>query len=260
VTLHYFSVRARGEPIRMLMRYADIPFTNEYVAVESWMGLKEKGVYAKAPGATHATLPVLFLEENGQQIPDSLAIAEWIAKEAPSKQLMGADPDRTRFLWLSLDAEEAPWGGNGRATLGVINPLLNFFPMSDSLQKIPGFLSSLKRVLSWWSDEVKRTEGDFLGGAAPSIADFKIFHTLNNISTLFGEAYFNKAVTQSLRAWYASMAPAPSGLLPEGAPPSGLGPSGHAGQLHPPRQPQRASCHEGRPQRSRCLGPGQPSV
>jgi len=209
VTLHYFSVRARGEPIRMLMRYADIPFTNVYVAVESWMGLKEKGVYAKAPGATHATLPVLFLEENGQQIPDSLAIAEWIAKEAQSKQLMGADPDRTRFLWLSLDAEEAPWGGNGRATLGVINPLLNFFPMSDSLQKIPGFLSSLKRVLSWWSDEVKRTEGDFLGGAAPSIADFKIFHTLNNISTLFGEAYFNKAVTQSLQAWYASMAALP---------------------------------------------------
>ena len=81
--------------------------------------------------------------------------------------------------------------------------------MSDSLQKIPGFLSSLKRVLSWWSDEVKRTEGDFLGGAAPSIADFKIFHTLNNISTLFGEAYFNKAVTQSLRAWYASMAALP---------------------------------------------------
>ena len=56
MTLHYFSVRARGEPIRMLMRYADIPFTNVYVAVESWMGLKEKGVYAKAPGATHATL------------------------------------------------------------------------------------------------------------------------------------------------------------------------------------------------------------
>jgi glutathione S-transferase len=43
VTLHYFGIFGRGEPIRMMLHYFNVPFTDHQVAMEEWPGLKSSG-------------------------------------------------------------------------------------------------------------------------------------------------------------------------------------------------------------------------
>ena len=39
-TLHYFSIYVRGEPIRMLLNHANIPFKNQIIEFAEWPALK----------------------------------------------------------------------------------------------------------------------------------------------------------------------------------------------------------------------------
>jgi len=43
VTLHYFGIFGRGEPIRLMLHYFNTPFTDHMVAMEDWPALKSSG-------------------------------------------------------------------------------------------------------------------------------------------------------------------------------------------------------------------------
>ncbi|XP_069174518.1 hematopoietic prostaglandin D synthase [Procambarus clarkii] len=70
--LIYFNARGRAELIRWIFAYGDIPYTDERVEKEDWPE-KKKNV----PGGK---VPVLMVD--GKPLPQSLAIARYVAKQA----------------------------------------------------------------------------------------------------------------------------------------------------------------------------------
>uniref|UniRef100_A0A6P7GHN4 glutathione transferase n=1 Tax=Diabrotica virgifera virgifera TaxID=50390 RepID=A0A6P7GHN4_DIAVI len=67
--VRYFNFTARGEPIRMLLSYGEIPFEDERIAREDWPKIK--------PTTPLGQLPVL--EIDGKQIPHSISICRYLA-------------------------------------------------------------------------------------------------------------------------------------------------------------------------------------
>ncbi|XP_072391075.1 glutathione S-transferase-like [Diabrotica undecimpunctata] len=65
----YFNFTARGEPIRMLLSYGEIPFEDERISREDWPKIK--------PTTPLGQLPVL--EIDGKQIPHSISICRYLA-------------------------------------------------------------------------------------------------------------------------------------------------------------------------------------
>ena len=68
--LYYFDLYARGEPIRMMLTLAKVPFEDCRLTGQSWMDLK--------PTLEYGQMPVLELDD-GTQLSQSAAIYDYIA-------------------------------------------------------------------------------------------------------------------------------------------------------------------------------------
>jgi len=203
VKLNYFTVRSRGEPIRMLLKYTKRSFTSNNVTFDDWMADTDKVRTERfLCGREKGSLPVLTLAD-GTDVPDSLAIAQWIAKESAETHpwLAGSSPEDVEALWHSVDLDPPPYGGEN-GFYGRIDPILNFFPAEDTAAMIGPYLSEAPALLQWL--ESKLAGKKFFGGnSGPSIADFQICHCLNNLCTLDGGASLKKS--SAIGDWYESM-------------------------------------------------------
>ncbi|KAK8733565.1 hypothetical protein OTU49_006360 [Cherax quadricarinatus] len=70
--LIYFNSRGRAELARWICAYGNIPYTDERIPKADWPSRK--------PGISGGKLPVLMVD--GKQLPESLAIARYLAKQA----------------------------------------------------------------------------------------------------------------------------------------------------------------------------------
>lgn len=225
-TLYYFRLRARAEPLRMMMRFAGIPFVDREVTLEDWPTLKEK-IPPNASGRVQ--LPVLELDD-GTLMPDSLDIAKWIAEQAgpPLLPTSSAQPgnDAAR-LWELCDARDAPFCCDGMPFVGIINPILNFFEVEEAKQRLPPLLAAIGGFLDYIGPILSSTQPPFFGGTAPHYADFLLWHYMNNLSTLDGGTTLvrlNSEHAVAIRDWYDAVArlPAISNYVAE-RPPAGSG-------------------------------------
>ncbi|CAB4001534.1 hematopoietic prostaglandin D synthase-like, partial [Paramuricea clavata] len=113
--LHYFSLRARGEPIRFILKLAGVKYTE---VTYDWGS--EEWAKAKKDCSKYAfgTMPVL--EIDGTPISQSMAIMRYLGKElgyAPDDNLQQAKADAigdecqdivSKYLWqyfLEADPE-----------------------------------------------------------------------------------------------------------------------------------------------------------
>lgn len=188
----------------MMLEYTKIPYANHFVTFGEWMedkdGVRTKR-YPLGPGASKATLPVLEMPD-GSMTPDSHAIAKWIAETAaqkfdesdPRAHLKGESPERSEMLFGIADADPAAFGGSGVQQLGMVDPILNFFPREESEPMVGPFLSTLPRVMRWFAAELKKAGGTYFGGKYPSYADFFLLHIFTNINTLDGGATLNERI------------------------------------------------------------------
>ena len=76
VKLTYFNLRARGEPARILLAYAEIDYEDNRLPApwddpEPWAALK--------PTTPYGELPILYWD--GEEIAQSLSVARFLAKE-----------------------------------------------------------------------------------------------------------------------------------------------------------------------------------
>ncbi|GMT13630.1 hypothetical protein PFISCL1PPCAC_4927, partial [Pristionchus fissidentatus] len=69
--LYYFPVRALGEAIRQTFKLAEVEFEDVRVPAEEWAALKDKTPFGQMP----------VLEVDGKQIPQSFAIARYVASQ-----------------------------------------------------------------------------------------------------------------------------------------------------------------------------------
>lgn len=78
IVLQYHEIRGLASPIRMMLEYAGIPYTNKYA--ENWRtGTNEKAQVAKVNAL--ANLPALF-EEDGSIVTQSCAVNFHVGEKA----------------------------------------------------------------------------------------------------------------------------------------------------------------------------------
>jgi len=227
VVLHYFPLRARGEPLRMLLRYTGLPHVDKIVTIDEWFG----GEKDKAPPGRSGQrqLPLLGLP-SGDLMPESLDIAKYIAERA-DPPLLGEDPAQAERLFLLQDTVETPFG-HGYKNYHRINPILNWFPREEAEAQIPEYLAAAPATWRHLAGEL----GDrtFFGGVAPHYADFAVFHYLDNLCTLDGGATLAGLGSEgvALRKWYEAMCglPAVSAYISE-RPQPGSGLVGKPGSI-----------------------------
>lgn len=176
--VHYISVRARAEPIHLLLAYAGVP------CVRHDYSLKEVGAKAhKARFGQYAQLPALELLETGPKegrvLFQSGTILRYLAKR---HGLVPAD---------DLDAAAADEIFELSQELAKSNPLVNLAPPEGRSEALAAFLDKgagngsgypIGQTLGAARDKL----GDraFFGGDAPCFADFNMFHYVDHIDTI----------------------------------------------------------------------------
>jgi glutathione S-transferase len=73
ITLHYFDVHARGEPVRLIFAYAGVEFTDHKVPFEEWGALKASNF------AEFGQLPVLDID--GERLVQSQSIVRYVGQK-----------------------------------------------------------------------------------------------------------------------------------------------------------------------------------
>eukprot|EP01040_Poterioochromonas_malhamensis_P009494 gene9494-10310_t len=171
LTLHYLDVRARAEPIRMILRYGGIPYEDHIISRADWMnGLKYNNNFAP-----FGQLPSITLS-NGDVIAQTGAIIRVAAKLANLYPSDVFEAGRADMLFEKV------------VDMGVINPILNIFQVGSEQYKsnyeaffnaLPGHLKSLDALLG---------DRPFYGGENPNYADFAVFHILFQCKTVKEDA------------------------------------------------------------------------
>ena len=227
--LSYLPLRARAEPLRMILAYCEIEYTNTVIALDDWPALKESGKVP--PGRTGAVqLPTLALED-GTVMAESLDIARHIWTTLAKRPVTGSDPDH---LWLLNDATDAPFNSSDFIKPGMVNPYLNWFPEEACEAEIGPFVARSPAFFEHISPLLAEAPGPFFGGDAPCYGDFQIFHITNNLGTLDGGATLSALATTQpdIVAWYNAVLelPAVAAYL-EARPQPGSGAIGRPGSL-----------------------------
>lgn len=163
--INYLALRARGEPIFLILEYTNIPYTTETFTFtpESWVIAKKNPEIAP-----YEQLPSLVLP-TGEVIAESGTIIRYLAKIGkiyPSDPLEAAKSD----MVLELAQE-----------LVTINPLVNFWAYGS-----PDYESNYKTYFDALPGNLKKLERhlgtqNFFGGKSPLFGDFAVFHILDLI-------------------------------------------------------------------------------
>lgn len=93
VTLGYWDIRGLGEPIKTLLEYLRIPYTQDkYVKVEEWK--------AKKPTMTMTFPNLPYLIDGEKSISETAAILAHVCLKANKPEMLGKDEDAVEFAQL----------------------------------------------------------------------------------------------------------------------------------------------------------------
>jgi len=180
--LHYFALRARGEPLRYLLEYSGIPYTNRTISFEEWPEHKKI--------VPNGYLPVLELA-NGEYLGETGDIAKYIATRA-GYPLMPRDQEKQ-------NAAERIFRISNTPPLNMNMPVTNWFMAEDAEKKIPDCIANTLKALESLEPELIGSGGAFLGGKQPHYGDFGLFHVVNLFFTLTKPS---PKLTDVWRTWY----------------------------------------------------------
>ncbi|KAI1708448.1 putative glutathione S-transferase 5 [Ditylenchus destructor] len=155
--LHYFNLRARAEPIRLIFKYAGQPFEDIRIKREDWPKLKPTFKYGKVP----------VLEVDGKQLNQSPAIAHYLGEKFG---LAGKDE------WEKAQVLELV-----NYHLDVSNELRPYFTALLGLSKGDTaalrkdvFLPAAPRIFPQYIKQVKESKSGFLVPSGLTYVDFMV--------------------------------------------------------------------------------------
>lgn len=160
----YFDIRARAEPIRVLLALAGQPFTDTRVTFDDWPNHKPKAPLGQAPW---------LIERDGdaivRQVPQSQAILRHLARV---HGLYGAGEDQHLACDVALETV---------TDLRAASAPVRFGPGSKDLdarakfraETLPHHLNRLKTLLA--------AGGTWLAGSAPTVADVALFDIVETL-------------------------------------------------------------------------------
>ncbi len=153
-TLTYFDIpTSRGEECRLALFIAGVPFTDERLSLEQWQSRKASAPFGALP---------IFASEGRPTLSQSNAILRMLGSQ---HGLLPADPwESARHEAVMCAVEEM------RAKLGPTNRL------KDPAEKQAAREALARTYFPEWCAQVEQQiTGPFLGGAALSVADLKLF-------------------------------------------------------------------------------------
>jgi len=199
--LYYLPLRARAEPIRMILAYGGVAYEDYTISMEEWAKIK-----ADRALAPFGQLPSMKIPD-GSVIAESGAIIRLVAKLA---KLYPEDP---------YAAAKADMVFEFAVELNMVNPLLNFWPVSTEAWQtnFSSYFFNLPNHLALAQDLLG--ESDFYGGSAPHYGDFALFHILDACVTVKSDsldgfaklqAFVERMQSLPALANYLSIRPAPA--------------------------------------------------
>jgi glutathione S-transferase len=164
--LYYLPLRARAEPIKMILHFGKVKFEDIDVTFADWPAMKS------ANALCHFGALPSMITPSGAVIGQSGAIIRYAAKLA---SVSPADPEECAVADMLVELAQ---------DMNGVNPVLNFFdPASDMFKaaKAAYFAALPARM-----EEVSKILGskDFFGGKKPHYGDFTLFHVLFNTLTV----------------------------------------------------------------------------
>ncbi|KAK2189301.1 hypothetical protein NP493_109g02002 [Ridgeia piscesae] len=167
VTLHYFSVRGRAEPIRMMMIEAGIPFTEKNFNKATWPSHKEAGINSGL--YTYGQVPAV--ETNtGLKMVQTQAILHYIGRSAG----MDCDcEDLYKCEALALGVEDA----RSKLSRMLYDPNFSFADRDEYLKKtMPLWLGYIEQQ----APPLAKQEQAFFYSSRLTWVDFLVFDLLEN--------------------------------------------------------------------------------
>jgi len=153
-TLTYFDIpTSRGEEIRLALTIANVPFTDERLNRAQWE--------LRKPSAPFGALPI-FTTEGRPPLAQSNAILRMLGAQ---HGLLPSDPwesARHEAVMCAVEEMRAKLGPTGR--------------LKDPAEKQAAREALARDFFPEWGAQIeKQITGPFLGGAALSVADLKLF-------------------------------------------------------------------------------------
>jgi len=167
IVLHYFNIRGRAEPIRLMLHYGGVPFEDKTINFEQW-GEKKKNNEYRGP---LDQLP--FVEIDDEIICETVALVRLAAhkvgicgendwEKAKADSLVDSDLDMIPKFTAVYFAKEDEKEEKMKELMTII---------------VPEYLGKLEKTL------IANNGGDcFFVGKKITHADFQIFHRLNILS------------------------------------------------------------------------------
>lgn len=192
-TLHYFKMRGRAEPLRLVLAQAGLPYTDKLYTPAEWKEVKASMPEGK--GVPHVTtrpagnrgIPVLELK-SGEKINETADIGEYIAKRAPKYiGLMPADPALAqKAKAMFLETQQFP--------LYFCNGMLTGYPMDivkaiqrgekpkgtmhGDIGNLPAFSGVAEKLRAY---EAELGDRQFFGGSAPHFGELALLCTFDSL-------------------------------------------------------------------------------
>jgi len=160
--LCYFAVRARAEPLRLMLHYAGLAYTNRVVQGSEWPDMK--------PTTPKGQLPIFIPEDEEEAIAETVDIAKHIAGVSHVPGLLPADASAAESAYAMFSAimSGAPFDEIMMAT--------NLKPAADVEPKLGSIVAECVKELAPYGKQLKAT---FFGGDAPHFGDFAVFYIVD---------------------------------------------------------------------------------
>ncbi|PAV65608.1 hypothetical protein WR25_12301 [Diploscapter pachys] len=197
--LYYFEGRGLGEASRQLFALADVPFEDVRLTKETFVELKSKFPYGQVP----------VLEIDGVQVPQSVAIARFLAKKfgfSGKTEVEQALVDGICDQWKDFYVETKPFY---YGKLGICPPGWEDLEKAKTEVLIPArdkFFGFLKNLLN-------KNKSGFLVEGGVTYADLFIVDNMTSLVGWFSgyfeghpeiEAYYKRVQDiPQLKAWLA---------------------------------------------------------
>ncbi|KAK2712884.1 hematopoietic prostaglandin D synthase-like [Artemia franciscana] len=171
--LTYFNLRAKGEPIRLILAYGNIQYEDNRIEFSDWPALKPKTPFGQLP----------VLEVDGKPLAQSNAIARFLAKQC---NLMPATD------WEQAQADELADLANDIFTM--TRPVNLVLVRDDAKRQsaIPEVLASLAPLLDKVEARLLANSHGWLVGNKISWVDLLFFATTEFCIKLLGKDAFSK--------------------------------------------------------------------
>jgi glutathione S-transferase len=159
--LVYFGVRGRAEPLRFILHYAGLAYTNRQVEGSEWGDMK-----ATTP---RGQLPIFTPEDEEEPVCETADIAKYIAGVSNLPGLMPTDVAAAESAYKMMEMVMA--GPSEQLMMAT-----NLFPAADAETKLPSIVADTVKELAPIGKELK---GNFFGGDAPHYGEFGLFHVVD---------------------------------------------------------------------------------